>query len=133
MIATKKRVGRKDWLRLEIGEVGVFTLPDHKAREAARVAVSHLRHKYGHDFEYIDLEIKESAKAEVEEWLGVSSVYRNGDKIFASAKLPYDGGLISKLLGFGNSVRILAPEKLKRDVISVAKQLVSEYEKTGEK
>lgn len=55
MIATKKRVGRKDWLRLKIGEVGVFTLPDRKAREAARVAVSHLRHKYGHDFEYLEL------------------------------------------------------------------------------
>ncbi|HBF86721.1 MAG TPA: hypothetical protein DDW54_03480 [Clostridiales bacterium] len=80
-------------------------------------------------YEFIDLEIKESAKAEVEEWLGVSSVYRNGGRLFASAKLPYDGGLIAKLLGFGNSVRILSPAKLKRDVLNVAKKLVAEYEK----
>ena len=55
MIATKRRVGRKDWLKLEIGELGVFTLPDRNAREAARVAVSHLRHKFGHDYEFVDL------------------------------------------------------------------------------
>ena len=55
MIATRQKVGRRDWLKLKIGELGVFTLPDRKAREAARVAVSHLRHKFGHDYEYIDL------------------------------------------------------------------------------
>ncbi len=55
MIATRQKVGRRDWLKLKIGELGVFTLPDRKAREAARVAVSHLRHKFGHDYVGIDL------------------------------------------------------------------------------
>lgn len=34
----KEKVGRADWESLKVGETGVFTLPDERAVESARVA-----------------------------------------------------------------------------------------------
>ena len=35
----KEKVGRDDWKQLKVGETGVFTLPDERAVECARVAL----------------------------------------------------------------------------------------------
>lgn len=79
--------------------------------------------------EFIDLEVDKSAKADVEEWLGVDSAYKTTeDKIYVSAKLPYDGWLISQILGFGKKVKILAPEKLKVDVKNAAAEVMALYD-----
>ena len=49
----KKRVGRSDWKKLKVGETGVFTLPDERAVESARVAAQDVK-KYDHyEFERI--------------------------------------------------------------------------------
>lgn len=49
-----EKVGREQWKNLKVGETGVFTLPNEKAMETARVAVSHLR-KQGYLFERVKL------------------------------------------------------------------------------
>ena len=49
----KQRVGRSDWKQLKVGETGVFTLPDERAVESARVAAQDVK-KYDHyEFELI--------------------------------------------------------------------------------
>ena len=49
----KEKVGRNDWKQLKVGETGVYTLPDEKAVESARVAAQDVK-KYDHyDFERI--------------------------------------------------------------------------------
>ena len=49
----KQRVGRSDWKKLKVGETGVFTLPDERAVESARVAAQDVT-KYDHyEFERI--------------------------------------------------------------------------------
>ena len=49
----KQRVGRSDWKQLTVGETGVFTLPDVRAVESARVAAQDVK-KYDHyEFERI--------------------------------------------------------------------------------
>ena len=49
----KLRVGRSDWKQLKVGETGVFTLPDERAVESARVAAQDVK-KYDHyEFERI--------------------------------------------------------------------------------
>ena len=49
----KQRVGRSDWKKLKVGETGVFTLPDERAVESARVAAQDVK-KYDHyEFERI--------------------------------------------------------------------------------
>lgn len=48
-----EKVGRKQWTSLKVGETGVFTLPDERAVESARVAAQDVK-KYEHyEFERI--------------------------------------------------------------------------------
>ena len=78
---------------------------------------------------FVDLEIDKNAVAEVEEWLGVESVYTNTrGKFAASCKLPLDEWLISKITGFGGRVKVLAPEELKKEVSDRARAILSQYE-----
>lgn len=42
-----EKVGRKEWEDLKVGETGVFTLPDERAVESARVAAQDVK-KYKH-------------------------------------------------------------------------------------
>ena len=49
----KEKVGRSDWKQLKVGETGVYTLPDERAVESARVAAQDVK-KYDHyEFERI--------------------------------------------------------------------------------
>ncbi|MBO6263828.1 MAG: YafY family transcriptional regulator [Clostridia bacterium] len=78
--------------------------------------------------EYVDLEVDKTAKTDVEEWLGVGAVYKkNNDKLYVSAKLPYDDWLISKVLSFGGKVKVISPEKLKDDILQKAKEVIGMY------
>ena len=43
----KEKVGRNDWKSLKVGETGVFTLPDERAVESARVAAQDVK-KFDH-------------------------------------------------------------------------------------
>ena len=48
-----EKVGWKQWQDLKVGETGVFTLPDERAVESARVAAQDVK-KYDHyEFERI--------------------------------------------------------------------------------
>ncbi len=78
--------------------------------------------------EAVDLELDLSIKADIEEWLGVDKIYEvAGGKLRASANLPIDNVLASKILSFGSKIKVLAPEKLKKEVIKIAKSVVEEY------
>ena len=48
-----ERVGRNEWKSLKVGEIGIYTLPDAKAVEVARVAAAQLKKLEGMDFERI--------------------------------------------------------------------------------
>lgn len=52
MVAEK--VGRNEWKSLKVGEIGIFTLPNAKAVEVARVSVSDVKRLEGMDFERVD-------------------------------------------------------------------------------
>lgn len=77
--------------------------------------------------EQITLGISKSAKSEVEEWLGVDKVFTLDGKLVAQANLPYDEWLISKILSFAGRVTVIAPQKLKNDVLTMAQNVVSIY------
>ena len=49
----KKKVGRSDWKSLKIGETGVFTLPNERAVESARVAAQDVKKFDHYEFERI--------------------------------------------------------------------------------
>lgn len=48
------KVGRNEWKNLKIGEIGIFTLPNAKAVEVARVAVSQVKKLEDMDFERVE-------------------------------------------------------------------------------
>jgi len=79
--------------------------------------------------ERVVLEIDRSALAEAEEWLGVGCFDRDADPIVAAASLPVDSGLISKILSFGNKVRVISPEGLARRVERMAEDIARQYKK----
>lgn len=76
----------------------------------------------------IDLLVSPSAKADVEEWLGVDklSISPSG-KIHATAKLPIDDFITAKILSFGNKVTVISPKRLKDAVITTAKAVENLY------
>ncbi len=74
------------------------------------------------------MELSDICRSDIEEWLGMNSVYTAQDgKLRASADLPIDGWLITKLLGFGSGVKVLSPERLKKNVILAAKSVIELY------
>ena len=48
-----EKVGRSEWKSLKVGEIGIFTLPNAKAVEVARVSVSDVKRLDGMDFERV--------------------------------------------------------------------------------
>ena len=48
-----EKVGRAEWKALKIGETGVFTLPDEKAVEGARVAAQDVKRLEHYEFERV--------------------------------------------------------------------------------
>ena len=55
------------------------------------------------------------------------NVYKTDNVYFASASLPYDNWLISKILSFGGNVKIISPQKLKDDVKKMAENIAISY------
>ena len=49
-----EKVGRSEWKSLKVGEIGIFTLPNAKAVEVGRVAVSQIKKLEGMDFERVE-------------------------------------------------------------------------------
>ncbi|MBP5177812.1 MAG: YafY family transcriptional regulator [Clostridia bacterium] len=87
--------------------------------------------EWGEDFERVTvtLEITEKVRAEVEEWLGVDSVFESDKKLIARATLPFNDMLVSEILKLGKNAKIIKPYKLKAEVLSCAKQILKLYEK----
>ncbi|MBQ7373978.1 MAG: YafY family transcriptional regulator [Clostridia bacterium] len=77
--------------------------------------------------ELVRLQIEKSAKSEIEEWLGVNSVFSSSGQLIAEVSLPVNNWLISKILSFGSKVKVLAPASLKDGVLRSAKEVFNLY------
>lgn len=75
----------------------------------------------------VKLEIDKKYKSDAEEWLGIESISEKDGKIIAQSTLPFDGGLISKIMSFGEGITVLSPTELKNKVIERAQQLLENY------
>ena len=72
-------------------------------------------------------EVSKQYVSDVEEWLGIENVRKQNDTFIAEAKLPYDGGLVTKIMSYGKGIKVLSPEKLRDDVIKCANQILQTY------
>ena len=75
----------------------------------------------------VRMKIEDSTAADVEEWLGVDCVKRTEEGVFAEATLKRSNGLISKILGYGGSVKVVSPESLRREIAAAAEKIVAAY------
>ena len=74
-----------------------------------------------------ELLVDKSVLSDVEEWLGIENVNEIKGKHLAFAKLPYDKGLVSKIMSFGSKVKVLSPKVLIDDVKANAVDILKNY------
>lgn len=73
------------------------------------------------------MEIDKSVLSDVEEWIGIENVKNENGKFYARVRLPFDDGLISKILTFGAGIKVLEPEILKEKIITAAQKVTAVY------
>lgn len=77
--------------------------------------------------EVVELLIDKSILSDVIEWLGVENVTTINNVHVANAKLPYDKGLISKIMSYGKGIKVISPKKLAEEVKASAKEILKNY------
>ena len=77
--------------------------------------------------ETIEFEVDKSILSDIQEWIGVNNVSIKKEKYLANAKLPFDEGLISKLMSYGNKIKIISPAKLRERILEVSNQRLKNY------
>lgn len=79
--------------------------------------------------EEVVLKIDKSVISDVEEWLGIETIESVNGEFFANVMLPVDNGLVSKILGYGDGIKVVEPVHLKEKVLSKALAVVNLYKK----
>ena len=72
-------------------------------------------------------EIDKSCLSDVEEWLGIENVKFINGKHIATAKLPFDNGLVYKIMSFGSGIKVILPTELKSTIKTTAQQILDNY------
>ncbi|MBE7081937.1 MAG: YafY family transcriptional regulator [Clostridiales bacterium] len=72
-------------------------------------------------------EIDKKCLSDIEEWLGIENITFKNGKHIAEVKLPFDNGLISKIISYGNGIKVISPISLRDEVINSAKAIIEKY------
>ena len=78
--------------------------------------------------ERVVMEIDKSVLSDVEEWLGIENVKNDGGKFYADVSLPFDDGLVSKIMSYSSGVKVLSPDALKNKIKATALAVASKYQ-----
>lgn len=73
------------------------------------------------------LEVDKKYLSDVEEWLGIENVKNVNGKYIAEASLPFDDGLTSKIMSYGNGIKVVEPIELKENIKKFAQELINLY------
>ena len=84
---------------------------------------------WSNEVESVDvvLEIKESAFADAQDWLGCENLQKRGNSWFADLSLPDDPTLVKKILALGDGVIVREPKRLKDEVKKQAENIAKLY------
>ena len=74
------------------------------------------------------LEIRESAFADAQDWLGVENLQKRGENWYAELLLPSDETLVKKIIGLGDGVIVKEPNDLREKVKLQAQKIAKLYE-----
>ena len=117
---------RKTFRLFKVGRIAaVKSIDEFFERKPAADIENALKEWYGNlKTEQVELIADEEVRSELEEWLGVDKVFALKDgSVRASASLPIDKTLTGKIMSFMGKVRVLSPEKLKKEVLFAAKAI----------
>ena len=70
----------------------------------------------------------QKALPDVEEWLGMDNVREEKEGLIATATVPAGEVLLSRLLSFGNGIRVLEPASLAQELKDRAQKLCALYD-----
>jgi predicted DNA-binding transcriptional regulator YafY len=76
----------------------------------------------------VTLEVRPSAFADVHDWLGGENLRLEKDVWRIDATLPDDEVLVRKIVELGSGVKVLSPVSLQQRVVTLAKELLKQYE-----
>ncbi len=79
------------------------------------------------DGEDVVMEIDKQCLSDVEEWLGIENVKLINGKYIANVNLPFDNGLISKIISYGKGIKVVEPEKLVQEIKMQAQSIANNY------
>lgn len=75
----------------------------------------------------VTLKISKDCLSDVEEWLGIENVSNVKGIYYATVNLPFDKGLVSKIISYGKGIEVISPDKLRTEIIQQAKEILSIY------
>ena len=75
----------------------------------------------------VTLKINKDCLSDVEEWLGIEKITTQNGKHYATVNLPFDKGLVSKIISFGSGIEVISPKELKSEIIRQAQEIISSY------
>ena len=73
------------------------------------------------------LEVNKNILSDVEEWLGIENISLVNGKHIASVTLPYDNGLVSKIMSYGSGIKVIEPKKLINEIKNTTKKIQKIY------
>lgn len=76
----------------------------------------------------VTLEIDKKYLSDIEEWLGIENIQTINGKYIAEVKLPFDNGLVSKIMSYGSGIKVLQPAELKDSIKKCADEILKNYE-----
>ncbi len=78
--------------------------------------------------ERVVMEIDKTVVSDVEEWLGIENVKSINGKFLAEVSLPFDDGLVSKIMSYSSGIKVLAPQTLKDKIKATALAVARKYQ-----
>ena len=121
---------RKTFRLFKVGRIEKMKVLDSQFEKREITNLKELLNEWYLALNHVDvqLEIDKTIKSDVEEWLGVDKVkvMPNSD-IKVNTTIPCDDVLVSKILSFGDKIKILSPQSLKNSVLDKAKQVINLY------
>jgi predicted DNA-binding transcriptional regulator YafY len=85
---------------------------------------------YWHDSviaEEVVMEISTEILSDIQEWVGVENISIENGKHVARVSLPYEQGLITKIMSFGAGIKVISPQKLIDSQKEFAKTILENY------
>lgn len=119
---------RHDFRLFKIARMRDLRLTSKKFARLSTNAYEKLEEEF-YDEVIVDFEVEftSSALSSVSEWLGEEAVTERGTFFRAAATLPSNSKLLSKLLSFGSSIKVIKPASLAAELKAEAERMLNFY------